>query len=51
VVLKEYINKSLAKGYIVETKSPYTSPLFFQAKSDSKLHPIVDYCALNALTV
>jgi hypothetical protein len=51
VALKECINKSLAKGYIVETNSPYASPLFFQAKSDGKPCPIVDYCALNALTV
>jgi hypothetical protein len=41
--LKQYINESLAKGYIEETNSPYASPLFFQAKQDSKLHPIVDY--------
>jgi hypothetical protein len=49
--LKEYIDDGLAKGYIEETNSPYASPLFFQEKSDSKLHPIVDYRALNAWTV
>jgi hypothetical protein len=43
VALKTYIDKSLAKGYIMETNSPYASPLFFHAKNDGKLHPIVDY--------
>jgi hypothetical protein len=51
VALKEYIDKSLAKGYIEETNSPYASPLFFRAKNDGKLRPIVDYRALNNLTV
>jgi hypothetical protein len=32
--LKEYINENLAKEYIMETNSPYASPLFFHAKSD-----------------
>jgi hypothetical protein len=49
--LKQYIDENLAKGYIVESKSPYASPLFFRAKSDGKLHPIVDYRALNEWTV
>jgi hypothetical protein len=49
--LKEYIDKNLVKGYITETNSPYASPLFFCAKSDGKLRPIVDYQALNAWTV
>jgi hypothetical protein len=49
--LKTYIDKSLAKGYITETNSPYASPLFFQAKSDGKLRPMVNYRALNAWTV
>jgi hypothetical protein len=41
--LKEYIDKNLAKGYIIETNSPYASPIFFGAKKDGKLCPIVDY--------
>jgi hypothetical protein len=49
--LKEYIDKNLAKGYIVKTNSPYASPVFFRAKKDGKLSPIVDYRALNAWTV
>jgi hypothetical protein len=49
--LKEYIDENLAKGYIVETNSPYASPVFFRAKKDGKLRPIVDYRALNTWTV
>jgi hypothetical protein len=49
--LKVYIDENLAKGYIVETNSPYASPVFFRAKKDGKLRPIVDYRALNAWTV
>jgi hypothetical protein len=49
--LKAYIDENLAKGYIVETNSPYASPVFFRAKKDGKLRPIVDYRALNAWTV
>jgi hypothetical protein len=41
--LKVYIDENLAKGYIVETNSPYASPVFFRAKKDGKLRPIVDY--------
>jgi hypothetical protein len=49
--LKTYIDENLAKGYIVKTNSPYASPVFFCAKKDGKLRPIVDYRALNAWTV
>jgi hypothetical protein len=39
------------KGYIRESKSPYASPMFYQAKQDGKLQPIINYQALNTLTV
>jgi hypothetical protein len=50
-VTQEFIDDSLAKGYIRESKSPYASPMFYCAKQDGKLQPIIDYQALNALTV
>ena len=49
--LKAFIDESLAKGYITEANSPYASPLFFRAKKDGKLRPIIDYRALNTWTV
>lgn len=48
---KEFIDESVKKGYIVESKSPYASPFFFRAKKDGKLCPIMDYQVLNSLTV
>jgi hypothetical protein len=50
-VTREFINDSLAKGYIRESKSPYVSLMFYRVKQDGKLRPIIDYRALNALTV
>jgi hypothetical protein len=42
-VTREFIDDNLAKGYIRESKSPYASPMFYCAKQDSKLRPIIDY--------
>ena len=50
-VTKEFIDDSIAKGYIIETNSPYASPMFYRAKKDGKLRPIIDYRALNSWTV
>jgi hypothetical protein len=50
-VTKEFIDNGLAKGYLRESKSPYASPMFYRAKQDGKLRPIIDYRALNALTI
>ena len=48
---QDFIKDKLAKGYIEESNSPYASPLFYQAKKDGKLHPIMDYKALNSWTI
>jgi hypothetical protein len=50
-VTREFIDDSLVKGYIRESKLPYASLMFYHAKQDGKLRPIVNYKALNALTV
>jgi hypothetical protein len=50
-VTREFIDDGLAKGYLRESKSPYASPMFYRAKQDGKLRPIIDYRALNALTI
>ena len=44
---RNFIQDSLAKGYITNSKSPYASGLFYRAKADGKLRPIMDYRALN----
>ena len=48
---QDFIRDELAKGYIEESNSPYASPLFYRAKKDGKLHPIMDYKALNSWTI
>jgi len=50
-VTKEFIEENLAKGYITEANSPYASPMFYRAKKDGKLRPIIDYRVLNDWTV
>ena len=51
VVVKEYINDMLGKGYIRENNSPYAAPVLIVKKPDGGLRVCVDYRALNALTI
>ena len=48
---RQFITESLAKGYITDSKSPYTSALFYRKKKDGKLQPIMDYRILNKWTI
>ena len=48
---QEFINESLAKGYIVESKSSMASPLFFIGKKDGTARPCQDYQQLNDGTI
>ena len=48
---RQFITESLAKGYIMDSKSPYASALFYRKKKDGKLRPIMDYRILNKWTV
>ena len=50
-VLEEFIKENLEKGYIVPSKSPMASPVFFVKKKDGKLRLIQDYRKLNAITI
>ena len=47
---RKFIEESLAKGYIVNSKLPYATALFYRKKS-GQLHPIMDYHALNKWTI
>ena len=46
-----FINEQLRKGYICPSKSPQTSPIFFQPKKDLKKHMCTNFCYLNEGTV
>jgi hypothetical protein len=49
--LDEQIDEQLGKGYIQESKSPYTSSFFFMKKKDGKLCPVQDYRKFNNWTI
>jgi len=48
---KTFIEENLAKGYIIPSKSPMASPLFFVGKKDGKTRPCQDYRRLNEATI
>jgi hypothetical protein len=50
-VLKEYIKKALARGWIRESKSPAGALVLFTPKKDGYLRLCVDYQGLNTITV
>ena len=41
--LERFLSDNLRKGYIVPSKSPISSPVFFIKKKDGKLHFVQDY--------
>lgn len=51
LVVKEYIEEMLGKGYIRPSTSPYAAPVLIVKKPDGGLRLCVDYRALNALTI
>ena len=50
-VLKEYIDKNLASGFIKRSNSPAGAPILFVKKKDGSLRLCVDYRRLNAITI
>ena len=49
--MREYVKKYLANGFIRHSKSPAAAPVMFVKRPDGKLRLVVDYRALNAVTV
>jgi hypothetical protein len=49
--LDQFLEDNLRKGYIVPSKSPIASPVFFVKKKDGRLRLVQDYRKLNELTI
>lgn len=50
-VLREYLESSMAKGWIQKSKSPAGAPILFTPKKDGSLRLCVDYRGLNRITI
>jgi len=50
-LLKEYLDRMLRTGKIRPSKSRAGAPTFFAKQANGKLHIVVDYCGLNAITI
>jgi hypothetical protein len=49
--LDKFLKEHVAKGYLVPSKSPMASPVFFIKKKDGKLRLVQDYRQLNKITI
>jgi hypothetical protein len=49
--LDQFLEENLRKGYILPSKSPIASPVFFVKKKDGKLRLVQDYRKLNDFTI
>jgi len=46
-----WIDEELRKGYIQPSTSPIAAPFFFVKKHNKSLQPVIDYRALNGITI
>jgi hypothetical protein len=46
-----YIKENLARGFIRESNSPYSTPVFYNKKKDGTFQPLFDYRKINTITI
>jgi hypothetical protein len=51
VILRQYLDKFLARGWIKHSRSPAGAPILFVKKKDGTLRLCVDYRGLNNITI
>ena len=51
LVMRQYLEEHLEKGFIRPSRSPFASPVLFVKKPGGGLRFYVDYRALNAITI
>ena len=49
--LDKFLTEHITKGYLVPSKSPMASPVFFIKKKDGKLRLVKNYRRLNKITI
>src|SRR5262249_30714862 len=50
-LLREELDRLVALGHIHPSISPFGAPVFFVKNANGKIHMVMDYCALNKLTI
>jgi len=48
VVLKEWMEKNMSKGYIRQSSSPFAAPVLFAKKPDGGYRFSIDYQDINS---
>lgn len=49
--MNAYMSEELAAGLIRPSSSPAGAGFFFVSKKDGGLHPCIDYCSVNSITI
>jgi len=51
VVIEEWLEENMSKGFIRQSSSPFVSPVLFAKKPDGGLRFCIDYRDMNSKTI